>query len=81
MPKYYNESRNKSTQKYLSANCEEIRVRVRKGEKQKLVDAAKAAGYPGYTRYVIDAINEKAGFELLRVPTGAVPGGSANDAV
>ena len=79
MAKYYNESRNKSTQKYIAANCEEIRVRVRKGEKQKLIDAAERAGYPAYTRYVIDAINEKAGCDLLRVPTGAVPNRSAGE--
>lgn len=36
MPKYYNAARNRATQKYIRENLEEVRFRVRKGERDKV---------------------------------------------
>lgn len=63
-PKYYNEARNRATQKYIAANLEEVRFRVRKGEKALLQEAAAQEGQ-SVTQYIVQAINERAGRQLL----------------
>ena len=63
-PKYYNESRNKATQRYLSKNLEQVRFYVRKGEKDALKEEARRAGQ-SLAQYAIQAINERAGRQLL----------------
>ena len=60
----YTDAQNKATQKYIKENLEEVRFRVKKGEKAILQDAAKAAGQ-SMAQYVIQAINERAGKQLL----------------
>lgn len=40
----YSEAQNKATQKYIKGHLEEIRFRVRKGEKAKYQEAAAAMG-------------------------------------
>ena len=79
MPKYYNENRKKATQKYLAGAFENLHLRVRKGERQKLADLATQAGYSGYSRFIIDAINEKAGYEIVRVSPTKAPGAEAGE--
>lgn len=64
----YNERSKQTTIKYIDENLDTIRFRVRKGEKAALENEAKAAGYSAYSRYIIDAINEKAGRALLTMP-------------
>lgn len=60
----YTPAQNKATQKYIAANLEDIRFRVRKGEKQKYVDAAAAAGL-SMTQFFISAADEKIEREVL----------------
>lgn len=42
--KYYSENQNRATQKYQKEHLEQINFRVKKGEKQKYIDAAAAEG-------------------------------------
>ena len=63
-PKYYNEARNKATQKYIAANLEEVRFRVKKGEKALLQDEAAREGQ-SMAQYIVQAINDRAGLQLL----------------
>lgn len=65
----YTDAQNRATQKYIKENLEEVRFRVRKGEKAVLQEAAKKAGQ-SMAQYVIQAINERAGCQLL-TPTDA----------
>lgn len=60
----YTKAQNRATQKYIKENLEEVRFRVRKGEKTILQNAAKEAGQ-SMAQYVIQAINDRAGFQLL----------------
>ena len=64
MSKYYNEAGKRATQKYIAANLEDIRFRVRKGEKERLRAAAREAG-DSVTQYIIKAINAYAGETVL----------------
>jgi len=63
-PKYYNAARNRASQKYNSANLEQINFRVKKGEKVLLQEEALAHGQ-SMTQYIVQAINEHAGRQLL----------------
>lgn len=64
----YNEKQKLNTIKYQDENLDVIRFRVRRGEKAALEAEATAAGYSAYSRYIIDAINAKAGRQLLTMP-------------
>ena len=64
----YNEKQKATTMRYIDENLDTIRFRVRRGEKAALEDEARAAGYSAYSRYIIDAINQKAGHQLLTMP-------------
>lgn len=63
-PKYYNQSRNKATQRYHAKYLEEVRFHVKKGEKDFLKAEAARAGQ-SLAQYVIQAINDRAGRQLL----------------
>lgn len=63
-PKYYNEARNRASQKYNSANLEQVNFRVKKGEKAILQEAAAEEG-KSMAQYIIQAINEYARKQLL----------------
>lgn len=54
----YTEAQNKATQKYIRENLEEIKFRVRKGEKDRYRDAAERAGL-SMARFFLDAADEK----------------------
>lgn len=54
----YTEAQNKATQKYIRENLEEIKFRVRKGEKDKYKVAAERAGM-SMARFFLDAADEK----------------------
>lgn len=60
----YSEAQNKATQKYIKENLEEIRFRVRKGERDKLHAAAAERGQ-STAQFVIHAVNEYAGEQVL----------------
>ena len=64
----YNERSKQNTIKYIEENLDTIRFRVRRGEKDALIKESRVAGYSAYSRYIIDAVNEKAGCELLTMP-------------
>lgn len=63
-PKYYNQARNKASQKYNAEKLEQVNFRVRKGEKAILQQAANDEGR-SMTQYIVQAINEHAGRQLL----------------
>lgn len=63
-PKYYNEARNRAAQKYIAANLEEVRFRVKKGEKTRIQDAAAQAGQ-SMAQYIIQAINDREGRQIV----------------
>lgn len=54
----YTEAQNKATQKYIRENLEEIKFRVRKGEKDKYRVAAERAGM-SMAKFFLDAADEK----------------------
>lgn len=54
----YTEAQNKATQKYIRENLEEIKFRVRKGEKDRYRIAAERAGL-SMARFFLDAADEK----------------------
>lgn len=60
----YSEAAKKASMKYIAENLEEVRFRVRKGERDVLKAEAAAQGL-SVTQYVVQAINEKAGKQLL----------------
>ena len=64
----YTEAQNRATQKYIKENLEEVRFRVKKGERANLQEVAKEAGV-SMAQYVIQAVNEKAGRQIL-TPSG-----------
>lgn len=66
-PKYYNESRNKAAQRYAKEHMEQIGLRVVKGDRERLQAVAEGAGL-SVRKYIITAVNEKAGREVLTCP-------------
>lgn len=60
----YTEAQNKATQKYIRENLEEIKFRVRKGEKDRYKAAAEKAGV-SMARFFLDAADEKIAREGL----------------
>lgn len=63
-PKYYNQTRNRAAQKYIKHNLEEVRFRVRKGERDRIKAEASACGQ-SLAQYLIQAVNERAGKRIL----------------
>lgn len=64
----YNAKQKETTMRYIDENLDTIRFRVRRGEKALLEETARKAGYSAYSRFIIDAINEKAGAPILTMP-------------
>lgn len=64
----YNEKSKQTAINYINENLEDVKLRVVKGEKAELVKESQNAGYSAYSRYLIDAVNEKAGRNLLTMP-------------
>ncbi len=54
----YSEAQNRATQKYIKENLEEIKFRVKKGEKDKYKHAAEKAGM-SMAKFFITAADEK----------------------
>lgn len=63
-PKYYNDARNRASQKYNAAHLEQVNFRVQKGEKAIIQAAAARAGL-SMAQYIISAINEKEGRQII----------------
>ena len=54
----YTEAQNRATQKYIREKLEEIKFRVRKGEKDKYKPSAERAGL-SMAKFFLDAADEK----------------------
>lgn len=67
-PKYYSPAQNRATQKYLSANRDQLRIWVHKGDKARIERAAAAAGV-SVAQYVIAAVNAYA-HDTILTPSG-----------
>ncbi len=57
--KYYNINQRLATEKYMEANFDVVRIRVRKGKKEKISALAKSQG-KSTTAYIIDLIERDA---------------------
>ena len=55
----YSAAQNKATQKYIKENLEEIKFRVKKGEKDRYREAAKKSGLGSMAQFFTTAANEK----------------------
>ena len=65
----YTEAGYRAAQKYIKENLEEVRFRVKKGEKQRVKAEAEAERQGvSMAKYIIQAINDKAGKQLLTPP-------------
>lgn len=64
----YSEKQKQNTMAYQADNLEVVRFWVKRGEKGELEAEARRAGYSAVSRYIIAAINEKAGRDLLTMP-------------
>ena len=60
----YSKAQNEATKKYIAANLEEVRFWVKKGEKDLLKKEAARNGQ-SMAQYLIQAVNERAGGQLL----------------
>lgn len=60
----YTDAQRKATQKYIKKNLEEVRFRVKKGERASLKEEAERNDQ-SMAQYIIHAINEKAGRQVL----------------
>ena len=60
----YSEAQKRATMAYMKKNLEEVRFRVKKGERASLQAEAKANGM-SMAQYLIQAVNEKAGHQIL----------------
>lgn len=64
----YTEAQARAADKYQREKMEQIPLRIMKGEREKLEAAREKAGYSSMRSFIIDAINEKAGEEILTPP-------------
>jgi len=55
----YSEAQKKASMKWMAENCDRVYLRVPKGYKQKIEEAAKAQGYESKRAFILDAIEEK----------------------
>ena len=62
--KGYTPEQGKATQKYLGENMEQVRIWVRKGERD-LLKAEADKNNLSMTQYIIQAVNNQAGMQLL----------------
>ena len=60
----YTQAQNRATQKYIKENLEEVRFRVKKGERALVKQLADEAGQ-SLTQYLIQAINQRAGRQVV----------------
>ena len=63
-PKYYTPAKGKWNQKYMTEHMEQVRFRVKKGEKDIIKAAAEKAGQ-SLAQYIIQAINDREGYQMI----------------
>lgn len=54
----YTKAQKRATEKYLREKTEEIKIRVKKGEREKIREKAKRNGYTSLSRFILDAIEK-----------------------
>lgn len=59
------EAQQKAVNKYLRNTFDDIKIRVPKGKREEYKQAAKSAGYESFNSFVIEAIDEKLGKEIV----------------
>lgn len=64
----YTEAQKRATMKYLAENLDDVRFRVKKGEKDKIKAEAEKHGL-SMAQFITEAINEKAGKQII-TPSG-----------
>lgn len=64
----YSAKQNEWTKRYIKENLEEVRFRVRKGERALIAAEAESLGM-SVAAYLTEAVNEKAGRQIL-TPAG-----------
>lgn len=74
----YTEAQNRATQKYIRENLEEIKFRVRKGEKDRYKVAAEKAGM-SMAKFFLTAADEKMSREAIESPTRPITSKMALD--
>lgn len=75
----YNEAQKRATMKYQKENLEQIAIRVPKGDRANLKEEAERSG-ESMALYIINAVNERAGREVLTVP-GSKPEGNPENGI
>ena len=63
----YTQAQNKATQKYQKEHLEQISIRVPKGDRARLKSVADFLDM-SVSAFIIEAVNAKAGFQVLSVP-------------
>lgn len=65
----YTQAQNRATQKYIAANLEEVRFRVKKGERARVKGIAKSRKM-SMAQYIIRCINTYEGEQVLTPTEG-----------
>lgn len=73
----YTEAQNRATQRYIRENLEEIKFRVRKGEKDRYKAAAEQAGM-SMAKFFLTAADEKMSREAIGDPISHVDASAAS---
>lgn len=60
----YSESQKRATMKYQREKMEQIAIRVKKGDREKLKAEAETQGQ-SMAQYVVQAVNDRAGYQVL----------------
>lgn len=60
----YSQAQNRATQKYIKENLEEVRFRVKKGERALIKQIAESNGQ-SMAQFIIQAINQRVGTQLI----------------
>lgn len=74
----YSQAQNRATQKYIAANLEEVRFRVKKGERARVKEKADTHGL-SMAQYIIKAINTYEGEQVLTPTEDATQKGGEED--
>lgn len=69
----YTEAQKRATMEYMKKNLEEVRFRVKKGERAALQAEAEENGL-SMSQYIVQAVNDKAGRQIL-TPSSSGDGG------
>lgn len=54
----YTPAQKKATEKYLKEKTEEIKIRVKKGQREVIKEKAKRNGYSSMSSFILDAIKK-----------------------